>query len=380
MPRKAPNGHGSIRQRPDGRWEGRITTGRHPGTGRQVQRSVYGWTQKEVAGKMRELTASIDAGTYMEPARLTVGTWLSTWVKEYTRDLKPLTLVNYEGVIRNHLLPALGGERLEALTAPVIQAYYNSLELAPSTIRGIHAVLHSCLQKAVELGFIRANCSSACKLPRLPKPNVKVLDDVMMIAFLDELRGDYYERPIELDLLTGLRQAEIIGLSWDCVRFDEGVIHLYRQLHRVRKQDEFGPLKNDKPRTVTPPPMAMQLLREQKSEQRKKQLRAGAAWSNKENLVFTHDTGRHLCAGTVYRHIKRIMAKIGMSDADMHTLRHTCATASLRAGVDALSIRDALGHHSTAFTLDTYAHITDMARKENADKMEGFFSALKNGK
>ena len=76
MPRKSTRnaqGAGTIRQRPDGRWEGRVTVGRDPGTGKQVQRSVYGTTQQEVRKKLSQLVASIDTGTYKEPCKMTVG-------------------------------------------------------------------------------------------------------------------------------------------------------------------------------------------------------------------------------------------------------------------------------------------------------------------
>ena len=67
MPRKSTRnaqGGGTIRQRPDGRWEARITLGRDPGTGKQRQKSIYGATQKEVLQKMKKALVELDEGTY----------------------------------------------------------------------------------------------------------------------------------------------------------------------------------------------------------------------------------------------------------------------------------------------------------------------------
>ena len=66
-------GSGTIRKRSDGRWEARYTTGIDPKTGKQIQKSVYGKTQKEVRQKLTEVTAEIDSGTYLEQTKDTVG-------------------------------------------------------------------------------------------------------------------------------------------------------------------------------------------------------------------------------------------------------------------------------------------------------------------
>ena len=78
---KNAKGSGTIRKRSDGRWEARYTTGIDPKTGKQIQKSVYGKTQKEVRQKLMEVTAEIDSGTYLEQTKDTVGEWLDTWLK-----------------------------------------------------------------------------------------------------------------------------------------------------------------------------------------------------------------------------------------------------------------------------------------------------------
>ena len=87
MPRKkntrAAQGTGSIRQRPDGRWEARITVGANPGTGKPVRRSIYGDTQAAVRKEMTSLLREIDRGTYQTPSRIIVKEWLKTWLETY---------------------------------------------------------------------------------------------------------------------------------------------------------------------------------------------------------------------------------------------------------------------------------------------------------
>ena len=101
--KKSASGAGNIRKKtvtkngkPYTYWEARFTVGYDPGTGKQIQRSITGKTQKEVAQKLREITAEIDQGTYQEPCKMTLSEWLDIWLKEYVRDVKPKTMESYE--------------------------------------------------------------------------------------------------------------------------------------------------------------------------------------------------------------------------------------------------------------------------------------------
>ena len=76
-------------------YEARYTVGIDPGTGKQIQKSISGKTQREVTRRLKEITTSIDTGTYLPSCKLTVGEWLNTWISEYTADWKPLTVSNY---------------------------------------------------------------------------------------------------------------------------------------------------------------------------------------------------------------------------------------------------------------------------------------------
>lgn len=131
MPRKSntrgAQGGGTIRQRKDGRWEARYTVGRDPGTGKQVQRSVYGATQQEVRKKLAQAVAALDSGDYFEPSKMTLARWVEIWLQEYTGDKKYLTVKHYKAQCKTHIVPSLGAVKLAELTTPQIQAFYNRL-------------------------------------------------------------------------------------------------------------------------------------------------------------------------------------------------------------------------------------------------------------
>ena len=129
-------------------------------------------------------------------------------------------------------------------------------------------------------------------------------------------------------------------------------------------------LKNDKPRTITPAPTIMRMIQEHKRVQNGYKLRAGAAWGDKLNLVFTNEIGYCLDRFTVYSNFKRA------TGARFHDMRHTYAVAALRSGDDIKTVQETLGHHTAAFTLDVYAHVTEQMRKDSAARMDTFIQGL----
>ena len=319
------HGNGTIRQRSDGRWEARYTVGRDPGTGKQVQRSIYGSTQKEVALKLRQITTEIDEGTYTEPCRLTVGEWLNIWTENYIGNVKDRTQELYRNNVKVHIRPALGCIRLSKLTTDDIQSFYNGMmksdhPLTPKTIKNIHGVLHRALEQAVKLGHIKINPSDNVTLPKQVRPELTPLTDEHLTDFINATKGHLYENVFLVDLFTGMRRSELIGLTWNDIDFDRGIITISRQLipARVDAESIFMPTKNDRIRVIAPAQCVMDILRKQKELQEQMERAAQEAWSNPDGLVFTNEFGRHLAHNTVYHHFKRIAAKIGMPTARLH--------------------------------------------------------------
>ena len=385
---RGAQGAGTIRQRKDGRWEARYTVGRDPGTGKQIQRSVYGATQQEVRKKLAQLTTALDNGTYKEPCKMTVGQWLDIWTADYMGGVKPSTAFLYGEQIRLYIKPALGAVKLEALNTHTIQGFYNGLSiereggkaLSPKSVKNIHGILHKALQQAVAVGYIRFNPADACTLPRAEKKEISPLDEEQIATFLKAIEGHRHELLYKVALFTGMREGEVLGLMWDCVDFEKGTITIKRQLRREQKKGGAYYIttpKNGKPRTITPAPWVMKLLRSQKARQAEQQLKMGQLWEN-SGMVFTNETGGYLSYRTVYDCFKRIVAQMGTPSTRFHDLRHTFAVASLRAGDDIKTVQGNLGHHTAAFTLDVYGHVTEQMKKDSAQRMEGFIKGVLN--
>lgn len=390
-------------------WEARYTAGRDPGTGKQVQRTITGKTQREVSQKLAAVVTDMENGTYIAPSKQTVGQWLDTWADTYLGGVKPHTVVAYKTQISKHIKPNIGAVKLEALDTPTIQQMYNKLAktgqqvpkrnkdgelvrrggkivleaapLSPKSIKNIHGVLHKALQQAIAAGLIRSNPADACALPRVEKAELHPLDEQETRAFLEAIQGHEFETLYLVTLFTGMREGEVLGLTWPCVNFASGTILIKQQLQREKKaggQYSLVPLKNDKPRTITPAPSIMELLRQHRKKQAAWQLRAGELWDNPAGLVFTNELGKHLVAWTVAKKFKRIVASIGRPDARFHDLRHSYAVAAIRSGDDIKTVQQNLGHATAAFTLDIYGHVTDQMRQASAERMEGYIKGVRN--
>jgi len=379
---KNANGEGSIRQRPDGTWEARVTVGFHPKTGKQIRRSYYGKTKREVIQKMSQANVDVINQAYISPSKITAGSWLELWVKAYLSNVKPSTVATYEQRVKAYLIPALGKYRLSTLKQPQIQALYHELSktLAPKTVKAIHGVLHKALQQAVASGYIKSNPADNSPLPRITKPEIKPLDSAEINAFLVAIKGHKYENLYKVAIFTGMRLGELLGLLWDSVDLKPGTIIVQRQLLRPRRKGEafqLGPLKNDKPRTIVPAPFVIDTLQAQRKTQIEQRLRAGSLWSDSPAYVFTDELGDHTSYWKLNTHLKNIFARLGIKDRRFHDLRHTYAVSSLRAGDDIKTVQENLGHHTAAFTLDTYGHVTTEMRQDSASRMQAFIDSIK---
>lgn len=386
---RAAQGAGTIRKKTVTRngqiytyWEARLTVGHDPGTGKQIQKSFSGKTQKEVREKMQSAAVSVNDGTYKEPSKMTVGEWLDIWLRDYLGSVKPMTELNYTQHVHNHIKPALGAIKLDVLNAPTIQNFYNNLgkphgdkdALSGKTIRCIHGILHKSLQQAVKVGYIRTNPTEACELPKVIRKEIKPLDSEAITSFLKAIEGHRFEALFILTLFTGLRRGEVCGLTWDCVDLDKGSIFINKQLQNIPGEPGKFRLvssKNGKGRYIALPASLTTLLKRHKAHQNEERLLAGSLWED-SGFVFTNEVGHHLSPNTVYHNYKRVVESIGFPNARFHDLRHSYAVAAIQAGDDIKTIQSNLGHATAAFTLDVYTHVTNSMHKASADRMEKY--------
>ena len=370
-------------------WEGRITVGFDPGTGKQIQKSFTGKTQKEVLEKMQQAAAKIREMDYQEPSKMTVGDWLDVWIAEYLGNTKPHTKKSYTGIVDNHIRPAIGAVKLTSLTPIQVQKLINGIrstkntsagqEVNPKTIKNVHGVLHSALAQAVRCGYLKSNPADLAVLPKRTKADIQVLDSTQISKFFTAIEGHRFEYLYQLDLFTGMRQSELLGLQWQDIDFDLKTITVRRQLQYLGHAHggyQYTTPKSNKSRIIVLPDRAVEALLCQKEKQAQMAQLLGESWGNQDHLVFTDELGEHLKHDVVYRNLKRVFAGMGVPKLRFHDLRHSYAVLSLQSGCDIKTVQENLGHYAAAFTLDTYAHVTEQMRRDGAEKINRFLEKI----
>lgn len=382
---RSANGNGTIRQRPDGRWEARLTIGWDPGTGKQKQKSFYGKTQKEVAEKLRAAAADRDKGLVVNPEKVTVSVWMKRWLETYCTTIKANTLYSYQKQVDCWIVPALGAVKLTALRPDMIQTFVNNLSkgddaLSPKSIKNCFAVLNSAMLRAVQNDLIRKNPCVRVELPRVVKKDVQPLDEDGIARFLQAIAGHHNELVFKVALFTGMRQGELMGLKWRDIDFDKGTITVERQLVHGKTAGTGYTLANTKTdaiRTIKPAPMVMNWLKQWSGEQAAFRLQLGKQWADEfGGLVFTDEMGHHLCHSTLTHEARRFGKMIGRPDLRFHDLRHSYAVASIRAGDDFKTISSNLGHTTITITMDIYAAFTADMASASANRMNAYMKNL----
>ena len=378
--KRRSNGEGNIRQREDKTWEGRILID-------GKRKSVYGKTRNEVRQKLTEIQWEADNTLYIhEPSKLTVEEWMQTWLATCTGRLTHSSMYERRQYARLYVLPYIGDKKLKDLCPTDVRVLYNKLVqrgLSENTIKNTRTVLHSSLQQAMNDGIVKKNVSSKIPIPHSLKPTKEIhpLSDEEIAVFLDAIR-DYYWGPLFfIDLFTGLRKSEIIGLTWDCVDFDKQTIYVYRQLRLMEGKGvyEFTEPKNKKPRMVYPPQCVFDMLRFVQRRQAEQKLQLGELWSNPNDFVFTQENGSHTTHKGIFAAFKKIVKKMGIPNTRLHDLRHTFATVSIQNGADPKTVSEMLGHATVEFTLDVYTHMTDTSARKAAKAMDNYVNNIKLG-
>lgn len=386
MAKRSAAGSGTITHRKDGRWEAKYSY--TDKLGQPKRGSVYGRTQKECRQKLTQILKEVDEGGYQKAEKsYTVKEWFTEWLDTYCRSLKPRTLNDYKSRSQRYIIPNLGKAKLSALSPIIIQRFINRLSegyqdqkpLSPKTVQNIHGILHSALKQAVVSGVIAHNPADNTKLPKVKKPELKPLMDDDIAAFLNVIRGDPYERVYIVDLFTGMRQSEILGLQWKDVDFEKQEIHVCRQLQKDRTSKDYIYLdetKNGKDRVIPIPPTVVAALKKQRVQQKEWQLAAGPAWKPEYDLVFTNEFGAHLHHSTVYHHFKKLVKQIGMDETRFHDLRHSMAIMALQNGCSTKAVSDMLGHYSSSFTMDVYAAVSETMKQDTRERMEQYIQRV----
>ena len=232
--------------------------------------------------------------------------------------------------------------------------------LSIKTVRNINQMISSALNCAVEQRLIPGNPTKSCALPKLERKEMKILPPESLGTFFEEARRSGVFELYYIDLATGLRRGELLGLKWNDVDLDKGIIHVRRQVLRQNGKVVEAPLKTKNSyRNIAIGVGTIKILR---------------SMAQKDEYVFPSPYGGPMSPDSVLHMLQRVLKRAGLERIRFHDLRHTFSVLALQNGVDVKTLSAMLGHYSAGFTLDTYAHVTSSMQKQAANAVGSFLS------
>ncbi len=189
---------------------------------------------------------------------------------------------------------------------------------------------------------------------------MQVLTQAEIIRFLAQADEENYYELLLLELLTGLREGEIVGLRWSDLDLETGELHITRQVSRVNGRCIIStPKTKSSIRTILLPPDMVEVLAEYKKD-------ATCEWMFPSPIK----KGEPRNPTAVYHRTQLILERAKCKRVRFHDLRHTFATMALENGMDIKTLSAMIGHISTETTLNIYFHITDNMRVQAAVKID----------
>jgi integrase len=342
---------------------------RDPATGKRVQRSKSFRKEREAKKYLASYQVEQEKGTDVPPSRLTLAGLLQRWLEQYARPhVGAKTYVDYEVVVRRHIVPALGGMKVQALRASHLDTFYADKIKAgasPTLVGKCHQRIVQALKYACRLGIIAVNHAENATPPPIRKKEMHVWTEEQSRRFLSVIAESAYGYLWLAFLATGMRRGEVLGIRWKDVDAKRNTIQVCQTVGIEDHQAMIKPMpKNDSSRrTVAVDPALIEALKQHRARQNEQRLRLGDAWTDYD-LVFPSAVGTPIWPDNITRDYNRLVEKAGVLRIRIHDLRHTYATVALKNGANLLAVSRQLGHARPSTTSDIYGHIDSEMQQE----------------
>lgn len=348
---------------------------------RQAKRRGFR-TKAEAQAALDELRVDVRRGTYVAPARQTLAEFLEEdWLPAIRSTVAPSTFESYSRYVKLHVIPRVGGVRLQFLDPGVLNKLYSDLladgrrdgkpgGLSPRTVRYIHTIIGRALREAVAWGRIARNPATAAQPPsasRARPPEMRTWDGATLARFLEYVRDERHYPAWLFLATTGCRRGEALGLRWSDVDLDEGRAVFRQTLTAIAHEIQVTTTtKSGKARPIELDQATVAALRGVRARQAEERLLLGAGYSD-HDLVFAQADGSPVHPEYFSMAFDRRVARYKLPRIRLHDLRHTWATLALSAGVDVKIVSERLGHASAKITWDIYQHVTPTMQANAAE-------------
>lgn len=367
------NGEGSVYRQKDNLWAASATVD-------GKRKYFYGKTQKEAKDKREAFLQEVSRGVSVDAKKQTVEQFLVKWLEDSQRQsVRPRTYERYEEVVRLHVVPTLGQHLLPKLSPQHVQSLYaRQLEagFSETTVHHVHNVLHKALKTAVKWGLVSRNVCELVDPPRKAHFEGQALTVEQARKLLTAARGHRMEALFHLELATGMRRGEIMGLKWQDINFEKGLVRVQRILSRVpSKMPGKGYIEAEvktakSRRSIVIAPFALEMLKQHRKRQAIERAKAGDAWED-HDYVFCTAIGTHVNpTRDILAVLKSLLKKAELPDIRFHDLRHSVASLLFEENMHPKVVQEILGHSNISITLDVYSHMLPTMQSDAPGRLD----------
>jgi integrase len=335
--------------------------------GKRQRPKVFGQTAEEAQDKLDALRAELKTTGSVAPKDLTVRHIMEDLLAHPPSSWKsPLTIRGNRDRAA-HIIAGLGKAKLARLTVTQVERCLDDLAaegMSSDTINRCRALLRLAIRRAERDGKIGRNVAALADPPSGTRRKSRAMTLAQVNTLLAAKLNTFWRGYITVGLTCGLRPGELLGLRWEDVDFDRGVIRVRKCLKALpdpktgKRCLVLEDLKTEQSRrTMQMPRLAAAALRELRKDQARWKLKVGAAYDVRDmGLVFTDRAGAPRWPQDVTRYFKVICKRAGIGNWIPRELRHTFVSVLSDSGVDIEHIADAVGHVNSTITKTVYRH------------------------
>ena len=315
------------------------------------------------------------------------------WFENYARlNLKSSTFKSQKQLAKR-TYAALGHIRLDKLTTREIQKFINSLAqeganentggaLSHKTMVNYLSFISSILDYAIKMGMLTDNPCKRVTVPKGSKRERKILTVEQAEQFLKLLEKAplMWRTFFTLDVYSGMRRGELLGLEWKDIDLSTGIIHIQRTSNYTKQRGLYTdtPKTETSKRFVKVPAVVIELLKTHKVEQDRERVKLGSQWVDTDRL-FTSWNGSAIGVNSPYNWLERFCKRNDFPFYGIHTYRHLFASVMIGSGVDPTTVSGILGHSQVSTSLNIYSHAFAENRIKAFDAVADAFDFTKRG-
>ena len=340
--------------------------------------------------ELYKFKAKVEAGEYVSPEKLEFKSFVDDWLNKHAKvNLEKTTIKNYQVHIKNYILPRFGNMQLDKIKAIHVVNFLNDISqpgaavsgrkeaLSDSSIYEIDKTLRVLFDKAVEWQILKSSPMALLKRPKVRKKEMKYYDEADVIKFMIAMYEEHitWRMFFITSALSGMRKAEVFGLQWSDIDFENKCIVLKRSLPMFINGNPYikGTKTNEDERIIYMPDWYMLEMLEFKEFWDAERFAAGNKWEGKENQFLFHSGfGKPYTPNSANKIWDRIKKDHELSDIRIHDLRHTMITYLLNSGEPVFNVSKRAGHSNTKTTTEIYGHSDKMGQKSAIKHFEKF--------